>query len=221
MSNLAVYDISVGHYDYQGIWREGRANSAGGVSVKYGYCNQSQKTIKYLHLTFKFYNRVNDVVKSVIGNYSSLTADSTGPIEPNISKKGYCENGIYNSTAARAELVKAKIEYMDGTEEVLNGSEIDNVKPTPSGGCYVATAVYGSYDCPEVWVLRRYRDNDLSSTWHGRLFIHIYYAISPTLVKWFGNTGWFNNLFKPKLDRFVLKLKKEGVEDTPYTDKKW
>lgn len=23
-----------------------------------------------------------------------------------------------------------------------------------SGGCYVATCVYGSYDCPEVWTLR-------------------------------------------------------------------
>src|SRR5699024_12626084 len=26
--------------------------------------------------------------------------------------------------------------------------------PQSSGGCYVATAVYGSYDCPEVWTLR-------------------------------------------------------------------
>lgn len=25
-------------------------------------------------------------------------------------------------------------------------------------GCYVATCVYGSYDCPEVWTLRRFRD---------------------------------------------------------------
>jgi len=27
-----------------------------------------------------------------------------------------------------------------------------------SAGCYIATAVYGSYNCPEVWTLRRYRD---------------------------------------------------------------
>ena len=25
-------------------------------------------------------------------------------------------------------------------------------------GCYIATCVYGSYDCPQVWILRRYRD---------------------------------------------------------------
>ena len=27
-----------------------------------------------------------------------------------------------------------------------------------TGGCYVATCIYGSYDCPQVWTLRRYRD---------------------------------------------------------------
>ena len=63
-----------------------------------------------------------------------------------------------------------------------------------SGGCYVATAVYGSYDCPEVWTLRRYRDYTLAETWYGRAFIHTYYAISPSLVKWFGKTEWFRNL---------------------------
>ena len=33
-----------------------------------------------------------------------------------------------------------------------------------SQGCYVATCVYGSYDCPQVWTLRRFRDNTLAET---------------------------------------------------------
>lgn len=89
------------------------------------------------------------------------------------------------------------------------------------GGCYVATAVYGSYDCPEVWTLRRFRDNTLAETWYGRVFIRVYYAISPTLVKWFGKTEWFKNLWKPTLDRMVEKLNESGVEDTPYVDRAW
>ena len=88
-------------------------------------------------------------------------------------------------------------------------------------GCYVATCVYGSYDCPQVWTLRRYRDDTLGSTWYGRLFIRTYYAISPTLVKWFGNTNWFKKLWKGRLDRIVEKLQSNGVEDTPYIDKQW
>lgn len=90
-----------------------------------------------------------------------------------------------------------------------------------SSGCYVATAVYGSYDCPQVWTLRRYRDNTLAKTWYGRAFIRTYYAISPTLVKWFGHTVWFKKLWKGKLDRMVNNLNKEGVKDTPYQDKSW
>ncbi|MBR0447487.1 MAG: hypothetical protein IIX28_03355 [Clostridia bacterium] len=90
-----------------------------------------------------------------------------------------------------------------------------------SGGCYVATAVYGSYDCPEVWTLRRYRDDTLAATWYGRAFIRTYYAVSPTLVKWFGKTAWFKNMWKGTLDRMVAKLQSEGVESTPYNDQAW
>ena len=96
-----------------------------------------------------------------------------------------------------------------------------NAKVANSGGCYVATCVYGSYDCPQVWTLRRYRDDTLGATWYGRLFIRTYYAISPTLVKWFGHTSWFKKLWKGKLDRMVAKLQSKGVDNTPYDDKEW
>lgn len=92
---------------------------------------------------------------------------------------------------------------------------------TSSNGCYVATAVYGSYDCPEVWTLRRYRDDMLAKTWHGRLFIYLYYAISPTIVKLFGDTMWFKNMWRGKLDKKVKQLQNAGVENTPYNDKNW
>ena len=95
------------------------------------------------------------------------------------------------------------------------------VLPAQTSGCYVATAVYGSYDCPEVWTLRRYRDNTLAESIFGRAFIHTYYAISPTLVKWFGKTQWFKNLFKGRLDKMVKSLNEKGFEDTPYEDKNW
>ena len=94
-------------------------------------------------------------------------------------------------------------------------------QPVKKSGCYVATAVYGSYDCPQVWTLRRYRDFTLARTWHGRAFVRLYYAVSPTLVKWFGNTAWFKKLWRGKLDRMVGKLQAEGFESTPYKDKEW
>lgn len=106
------------------------------------------------------------------------------------------------------------------TADIMKSIETTS-STTSSGGCYVATAVYGSYDCPQVWTLRRYRDYTLAETWHGRAFIRTYYAISPTLVKWFGHTSWFKKMWKGKLDRMVANLQAKGVESTPYEDKKW
>ena len=93
--------------------------------------------------------------------------------------------------------------------------------PQKSGGCCVATAVYGSYDCPEVWTLRCYRDYTLAETWYGRAFIKLYYTVSPTLVKWFGHTSWFKRLWKGKLDRMVNRLQSSGVESSPYNDRQF
>lgn len=94
-------------------------------------------------------------------------------------------------------------------------------KQNTSSGCYVAAAVYGSYDCPEVWTLRRFRDYDLAEKWYGRDSIRTYYAISPTIVKWFGNTDWFKNMWRGILDKMVSNLQNKGYESTPYNDGEW
>ena len=87
-------------------------------------------------------------------------------------------------------------------------------------GCYIATAVYGSYDCPEVWTLRRFRDYKLANNIWGRIFIKIYYFFSPTIVKLFGKTKWFNRFWKNRLNKIVKKLNEEGISNQPYNDNK-
>ena len=89
------------------------------------------------------------------------------------------------------------------------------------GGCYIATAVYGSYDCPQVWTLRRYRDYKLSSSMFGRLFIKVYYSVSPWAVKRFGNTAFFQRFWRTHLDRWVQKLNSQGYSSVPYDDKEY
>ena len=105
--------------------------------------------------------------------------------------------------------------------EFVMGYEPFDPQKAKSKGCYVATCVYGSYDCPEVWTLRRFRDETLGVTWYGRAFIHTYYAVSPTLVKWFGETTWFKKMWRGTLDRMVRNLQESGVAASPYEDKKW
>ena len=101
------------------------------------------------------------------------------------------------------------------------GYDPERARRGAQSGCYVATAVYGSYDCPSVWTLRRFRDDTLAKTWCGRVFIRVYYTVSPTLVRRFGKCSWFRNLWKPILDRMVEKLNRKGVENTPYEDQEW
>lgn len=133
-------------------------------------------------------------------------------------------NGNYRRYCLPVDVQKENIDlimkYHEKIKEI-NPSYLIPSRPNTRGGCYVATAVYGSYDCPQVWTLRRFRDNTLAETWYGRAFIYTYYAISPTLVRWFGHTDWFKKMWKRKLDRMVSKLNAKGVEDTPYKDKNW
>lgn len=89
---------------------------------------------------------------------------------------------------------------------------------TNNDGCYIATCVYGSYDCPEVWTLRRFRDNILKKNRFGCLFIKCYYAISPTIVKLFGNKQGFIRFWKNKLDKIVVCLNNNGIENIKYQD---
>ena len=151
-------------------------------------------------------------LKSLVGNYQTI-----------------CGKWHYNTYAGFgiADIKKVyhpdKEHYEKLQEEII--AEIKkydpNYQPPEKEGCYIATSVYGSYDCSPVWVLRRYRDEKLGQTFFGKIFIKFYYTISPTLVKWFGNRKWFQNFWKKRLNNFVEKLKSKGFEDTPYQDKNW
>lgn len=133
-------------------------------------------------------------------------------------------SAFYCCTSLRHVVIRGSLDGLNlkyKYDLIFQGCSIQTYE-TPdakSGGCYIATAVYGSYDCPEVWTLRRFRDYTLHGTWYGRVFIRLYYAISPKLVRWFGNAHWFQAIFKPFLDRIVNKLQRKGIESTPYQDK--
>ena len=78
-----------------------------------------------------------------------------------------------------------------------------------SVGCYIATMAYGSYDAPEVRVLRRFRDEVLKKTFIGRVCIANYYAFSPLLVKFVKKTGFAEKFIRRRLDRFVIRLRQK------------
>jgi len=102
--------------------------------------------------------------------------------------------------------------------QVYQGKNHPSSSGSSGKGCYIATAVYGSYDCPEVWTLRRFRDQVLSNRRSGRAFIKVYYAISPSLVRLFGKQKWFNKFWKRILDKKVARLRLNGIDNSEYHD---
>jgi hypothetical protein len=81
-------------------------------------------------------------------------------------------------------------------------------EPAKKEGCYIATAVYGSYDAPEVMTLRKFRDNVLKKSVFGRMFIRFYYRLSPPLAEKLKYAKRVNRCVKRILDCWVRRLEK-------------
>lgn len=74
-----------------------------------------------------------------------------------------------------------------------------------NSGCYIATMAYGDYDHPKVLILRKFRDEKLSNSITGRLFIRLYYSVSPFLVKKLKNYDQVNNIIRSILNLLINK----------------
>ena len=98
------------------------------------------------------------------------------------SKGGYLSVPTSNFTIDRKDRIDASnIEEQDKLEEGLirfnNGSyhSIDSVEEVTEG-CFIATAVYGDINAPEVRALRGFRDDVLRQSFTGRLLVELYYS---------------------------------------------
>lgn len=73
-------------------------------------------------------------------------------------------------------------------------------------GCYIATMAYGDYNDPQVLALRRFRDQTLLKTKHGRAFVKLYYFVSPKVVSFTKNWHWLHKFIRAYLDNLVKWL---------------
>lgn len=97
-----------------------------------------------------------------------------------------------------------------------SGFSIEDIK----SGCYIATCVYSSYHHKNVMMLRKYRDDVLNESLIGRMFIKVYYFISPILVKYFHDFKWFKKINRNILDKISINLERKGFSVNYYRDKK-
>lgn len=85
--------------------------------------------------------------------------------------------------------------YAGNTSKVVEEMNRSNDKR-----CYVATAIFGAYSS-ETILLRKWRDDKLRKTILGRLFIKLYYKISPLLLRILPK--WTSPMTKYILTKFI------------------
>jgi hypothetical protein len=105
-------------------------------------------------------------------------------------------------------------EFKHNTSLFLNTyykSILPNEAKTPiqenNNNCFIATACYKDIYSQELIIFRWYRDNKLSNAFIGRIFIMVYYKISPHLYERLLNSNRTLSLIKRFLDRIYIRLK--------------
>lgn len=74
-------------------------------------------------------------------------------------------------------------------------------------GCFVATVVYGNHNSDEVIKLRLFRDDVLSKSILGKVFISVYYFVGPLLAKLVNYLN-LNKPVKKLLDYLIFRIDK-------------
>lgn len=74
-----------------------------------------------------------------------------------------------------------------------------------NSSCFVATACYGSYDAKEVIILRHFRDEKLLKTNLGKIFIKVYYAISPYFAAIISKSDFLKKFVRENILKQIIK----------------
>ncbi len=76
-----------------------------------------------------------------------------------------------------------------------------------SGGCFIATAAFGSYLDPQVVVLRHFRDNVLMKSEPGKAFVKLYYTYSPPVADFIYEHDFLRLLTRWALTPLIFAVK--------------
>jgi hypothetical protein len=118
------------------------------------------------------------------------------------SSLGPGESGARITGLVNGQLYHFRVVSVDAFGNATSSDQIDGIpQPTEDlwrryrdagggpGGCFIATAAFGSYENRWVYVLRDFRDQVLLEHDFGRAFVDWYYANSPRPAAWIAQHG--------------------------------
>ncbi|GAG59642.1 unnamed protein product, partial [marine sediment metagenome] len=85
----------------------------------------------------------------------------------------------------------ARLKYNDTMEGTpLQFTTDKSSTPSPSGGCFIATAAYGTPTAEQIDVLREFRDVVLLESTAGSQFVFLYYQLSPPVADFISGSSF-------------------------------
>lgn len=93
---------------------------------------------------------------------------------------------------------------MSGVYKTASGTTSIEVKKS----CFIATAVYESYDHPNVRIFRQFRDNHLQNNIFGKCICTVYYHLGPILATSFLTRGVSKKVILLILDKVSDRLRR-------------
>lgn len=167
----------------------------------------------------------NEIVKQSVANkyrveisYNSYNGENSIRQLSNLEysnefQKNYNNNHDYISAFCHLrndkrtfKLIRIEKIRIVGSSEWVSNPSFGFTKKTKPSGCYIATMAYGDYEHPQVKILREFRDDVILKYYFGKLFVNIYYFISPKLVFLLKNLNTINRIIKKLLDKLIEKI---------------
>ncbi len=154
------------------------------------------------------------VFKKASGTISEITSNTGGT--------SYTVSGFNNLNPATDEVTlllanvsdtdNQQVDFStDGSTPPVTESPASNIKNSGGGGCFIATAAYGSYLHPQVKILRNFRDQYLMTNASGRAFVELYYRLSPPAAAFIHKHETLRILVRLLLTPIVYSVSNPGI----------
>ena len=161
-------------------------------------------------------------MKYTVGNYTSVdvrfaykqSTDLAWSYTAWVSKTA---NGTHAApltglTPSTSSVFKAQLKYNDTVIEGTTLQFTTSTLPPSGGGCFIATAAYGTPTAKQIDVLREFRDDVLLKSTAGSQFVALYYQFSPPIADFIAGNELLRTLVRELLVDPIVRVV-EGTGD--------